>query len=107
MLPSDYIVFLQACNGGEGELDIEPGWMQLWKAEEVLPHNRAYETHERLPGFLAFGSSGGGEMFAFDLRKNNRGVVVMTPFIPMDAELALVIASTFTELAAHFGRRST
>ena len=103
-LPSDYIAFLRQSNGGEGELGVDPGWFQIWPAEEVVSNNDGYETAEYVPGFFAFGSSGGGEMFAFDLRKDHRGAVVIIPFIPMKAELAQVVARNFSEFTSHFGR---
>lgn len=45
------------------------------------------------PGFLGFATSGGGEMLAF----SPTGAVVYAPFIGMEPEAALPLASTWRE----------
>jgi hypothetical protein len=101
-LPADYLAFLRLSNGGEGVLGVEPGWFQLWTAEEVPRRNQDYAVTELLPGYIGFGSSGGGELLAFAPTRR----IVMVPFIPMDASEARVMATSFRELAAVFGRRA-
>ena len=64
-LPEEYKKFVKA-GSLEGELSIDPGWYQLWPLDQVAELNRNYEIEEFAPGFLAFGSNGGGEIFAFD-----------------------------------------
>jgi hypothetical protein len=103
-LPSEYFALLRYSNGGEGSLDIDPGWLQLWSLEEVLEHNRGYEIEEAIPGFFGFGSSGGGELLAFDTRNGKPWKVVMIPFIPMSAKEAIVIANDFEEFIRAIGR---
>lgn len=98
-LPIDYLEFLSACNGGAGELAFDPGWFQLWPAEEVASQNAGYGVTELLPGFLAFGSNGGGEMLAFDAA----GAVYAVPFIPMSVAEAQRIAPNFLDLVRAFG----
>jgi hypothetical protein len=44
----------------EGELSVDPEWYRLWRPEEIEEFNRDYELSEYAPGFLAFGSNGGG-----------------------------------------------
>ncbi|HEY2412875.1 MAG TPA: SMI1/KNR4 family protein [Pirellulaceae bacterium] len=104
-LPSDYIAFLRQSNGCEGELGIKPGWVQVWPAEKVLKYNEGYETTEAVPGFFAFGSNGGGEMFCFDLRTAGKSRVVMIPFIPMEIKEAFQLAGDFREFANYFGKQ--
>ena len=101
-LPADYLAFLRLSNGGAGELGIEPGWFQLWPAEDVSSLNREYAVREFLPAYVGFGSDGGGELLAF----TPRGEVVAVPFIPMDASEARIIAPSFRQLAALFGRHA-
>src|SRR5687768_3466863 len=60
-LPADYLTSLHGSSGGEGSLGIEPGWITLWPAQEVIAANRDYRVSEFLPGFFGIGSSGGGE----------------------------------------------
>ena len=50
----------------EGGLSVEPGWFQLWPPAEIERWNREYQVAEFAPEFLGFGSSGGGELLAFD-----------------------------------------
>jgi hypothetical protein len=99
-VPPDYLAFLALTDGGEGELGLDPGWFQLWPAAEVVELNAAYEIDAFLPGFIGFGSSGGGELLAF----SPRGAVVRVPFIPMEESEAVDMALTFTDLVRAFGR---
>ncbi len=92
-IPEDYLTYLRSGARTEGGLTIEPGWFQLWPEREIEGHNRGYEVAKYAPGYLGFGSNGGGELFAFDLL----GRVVMIPFIPMDGEYAVVIAESWKE----------
>ena len=103
-LPEDYIALLHYSNGGEGELGVEPGWFQLWPAEKIIEFNRGYEVETNIPGFFGFGSNGGGEMLAFDMRGGKPWKVVMIPFIPMQAENAIVIADDFGVFLQSMGR---
>src|ERR1044072_7362040 len=63
-LPDDYARFLQQTNGGEGFLG--NAYVILWRVEELIEMNKAYEVTEYAPGLFLFGSDGGGEAFAFD-----------------------------------------
>lgn len=96
-LPEAYLSILQLSNGGGGPLGVEPGWFQLWPAEEVVPSNRDYQISEYLPGLFGFGSNGGGELLAFDTRREKPWSVVMVPFIPMDEGDVVEIAKDFKE----------
>jgi hypothetical protein len=102
-LPKDYLDFLSLSNGGEGELPVDPYWFQIWSAENVLEHNEGYQVAQFLPDFFAFGSNGGGEMFAFDTRKDGAWPVYMIPFVPMEEAGAKKVASDFLSLAQLFG----
>lgn len=103
-LPEDYITLLGYSNGGEGELGVEPGWFYLWSVEELLEYNKGYNVEESVPGFLGFGSNGGGEMLAFDMRGEKPWNVVMIPFIGMQVEEAILIADDFNEFVHFMGR---
>jgi hypothetical protein len=105
-LPAAYLDFLRGSNGGEGQLGIEPGWFQLWPAEEVLELNEAYEVREALPGYFAFGGNGGGEMFVFKVSDAASSKVYMAPFIPLEEAEAVLIAGSFEEFAKAMGRAS-
>lgn len=102
-LPDAYLEFLRLCNGGEGQLGVQPGWFQLWPAEEVEHWNEEYEVQEYIPGFYGFGSSGGGELLAFR-REGAQIIIVMVPFIGMEAEYARRVAGSFEEFLSLMGR---
>jgi len=82
---------------------VQPCYCQLWPAEEVLTSHAEYEVSQYAPGFLAFGSSGGGELFAFDVRESGSFPVVSLPCNGLSPADALPVAASFTELTRHFG----
>jgi hypothetical protein len=86
--------------GKEGSLTVEPGWFQLWPPEQVEGWNREYCVHEFAPGFVGFGSNGGGELFAFDAS----GRVVMLPMIGMSPQTATLVANSWSEFVQKIER---
>jgi hypothetical protein len=102
-VPETYLSFLAAEDGSEGDLGIAPGWVSLWPAASVAQHNAAHAVAMFLPGFVAFASNGGGELFAFDSRRSPWRVCTV-PFFPMDESSAVEIAPDFDSLARAFGR---
>lgn len=48
-----------------------------------------------MPGPFGFGSSGGGELLAFDTRRGSPWPVVMVPFIVMEEAAIVKIAEDF------------
>ena len=104
VLPEEYLALLGFSNGGGGELGVEPGWFQLWRAEEVLAMNRDYRVSAFLPGFFGFGSNGDGELLALDLRSGPPYPVVMVPFLPMDIDEAVTLALSFSGFLQALGR---
>ncbi len=103
-LPDDYLSFLRYSNGGEGVLSIEPGYFQLWTAEELVEHNQGYQVDVFAPSFFAIGSSGGGEMLAIRKQDGSPCPVYMIPFIGMDESDAIQIARDFATFAMALGR---
>lgn len=103
-LPEDYLEFLRQSNGGEGELGVQPGWFHIWKAEEVVQAGLEYEVPKYAPGFFAFGGNGGGELLAFDARKNRPWPVVALPCIGLAADETMLVADHFKDLVAQMGK---
>jgi hypothetical protein len=103
-LPATYFAQLAASNGGEGDLGVDPGWVAFWPAEDVAASNAEYSIAESLPGFFGFGSNGGGELLAFDLRGDEPYPVVMVPFVPMDPRDAVQVARSFDDFQALIGK---
>jgi len=99
-LPPEYVSYFAGDGRKEGGLTVEPRWFQLWPPTEVERWNREYHVSEFAPGFLGFGSSGGGEMLAFD----TEGAVVMIPFIGMSPGEAKAVADSWSEFVAKIER---
>lgn len=93
-IPSGYSQFLEIANGGEGF--IGNVYLILWRAEELLEMNVAYETDEYAPGLFLFGSNGGGEAFAFDGRSDVVSIGSV-PFVGMNLSLFRPLAVDFQE----------
>ena len=56
--------------------------------------NKAYQIADYAPGLFLFGSDGGGEAFAFDIRTEAKPIVSV-PFVGMELELIQPFGSTF------------
>jgi hypothetical protein len=91
-LDEGYRSFLLQSNGGEGF--IGSLYLILWRVEELLEFCKAYRVEEYAPGLFLFGSDGGGDAFAFDLR-NSESSVVLVPFVGMDLTLVDRLADNF------------
>jgi hypothetical protein len=78
VLPADYIQFIRQYNGGEGE--VGKAYLILWKFDEIAESNKDYLTDEFAPGYLIFGSDGGGAAYAFE---RSSGEIVEFAFIGM------------------------
>lgn len=70
----------------------------LWPAEEIEKLNAEYKTQEFIPDFVGFGSDGGDELLATNLKN---GKIYSIPFIPMEEKSAVEIAKNFSELLRH------
>jgi hypothetical protein len=98
-LPSDYARFLEAGNGGQGFIGKvwdENWYLMLWEVEEIARFYEKPEVASEIPGFLAIGSDGGGELFGFDTRKTP-WPIVMVPGLPMIWEYAMPAGNSFTD----------
>jgi len=94
-LPDDYLSFILRSNGAVGTVGLT-GYLRLSPIDELVEFNQGYCVKDFAPGLLLFGSDGGGEAFAFDLRDPSMPIVGV-PFVGMSLEEVQVIAPTFTE----------
>ena len=101
LLPADYVQFFEQMNGGEGF--VGNNYLRAWPVEDLIQNNNEYHVEECAPGLFLFGSSGGGEAFAFDTRSTPPAIVAV-PFIVLNLEDAIVIAPTFTAFLQHLYR---
>ena len=94
-LPNDYIAYLEGMGVVEGFTEGLPGYFALWHLDEVEASNRDLQVATYAPGFLGFGTDGGGELLAFD----GSGAVFMLPMIGMEPQYANRIANSWREVA--------
>lgn len=99
-LPPEYVSYFAGDGCKEGGLTVEPGWFQLWPPAEVERWNQEYHVLEFAPGFLGFGSSGGGELLAFEAN----GRIVMIPMIGMSPDEAKPVANSWSEFVEKIER---
>jgi hypothetical protein len=97
-LPDDYLQFLAQMNGGEGF--VGNNFLMAWPVEDLIQFNKDYVVDEAAPGLFLFGSSGGGEAFAFDTRPLSPPIVAV-PFVVISLEDAKVIAPNFNAFLQH------
>lgn len=96
-LPESYIEFLKTHDGGEGF--IGDSYIIFWKVEELVEFNREYEVETYAPGIFLFASNGGGEGYGFDTL-DAAMPVVRIPFIGMNRQYAISVASDLPDLFA-------
>ena len=93
-LPNDYIAYLEGTGVAEGFTEGLPGYFALWHPDEIEASNRDLQVVTYAPGFLGFGTDGGGELLAFDVS----GAVFMLPMIGMEPQYANRIANSWHEV---------
>ena len=67
--------------------------MHLWPLDEVEEYNLEYEVPQAAPGFIGFGSNGGGELLTFD----QEGHIYCLPAIGMEPQYATRVADSWEE----------
>lgn len=68
-LPQVYLELLRFSNGGEGPLALPPRWFQLYSVTDCIELCHSGSVLQEFPDFMFFGSNGGLESIAFDLRE--------------------------------------
>jgi hypothetical protein len=97
-LPEEYLDLLRFTNGAEATLSIDPWWFQLWSSDEAGRHNLGYQVQRWHPEYFAFGSSGGGVLFAFKEGAAPRTKVFGIPLDSMNSEDIYLIAADLKSL---------
>ena len=104
-LPEEYFRFLSWSHGGEGPLPDQPLWIVLDTVEDVIGAIRGRSFDEFFPGFLVFGSNGGGEAVAFDMRSGAPYPIVCFDMTNINADETIrPLAGSFSELVTLMGR---
>lgn len=92
-VPLSIAAFHRTGGGLRWEMDVEPWLCEFWPIEELVNYNSAYEVPVDAPGYFAFATSGGGEMYAL----SPKGEVVCPAFVGMSPKEELKIASSSAE----------
>src|SRR5579871_2211090 len=85
---------LSALNKKKFRLIGPNAYVIFWSLGDLIEMNKSYQVEEYAPGFLIFGSDGGGEAFAFNTTISEMQIVSV-PFVGMEPSLARVMASCF------------
>ena len=98
--PADYVELMLLSNGIEGFLgnEDESAYIRIDSIEELMNDDEQGLAAEFWPGYVVFGSDGGGEALAFDAGHEMR--IVMFPWVG-GAEDAIGQAATLTEFLTH------
>lgn len=97
-LPTEYIDFVNSTDVLWGETNYEFGsYFDLEPLENIKKFNEDVEIEIYAPGFLAFASDGGGEVFVFD----KEGKIYLLPLVGMEPSAASKIASSWQEFKLH------
>ena len=91
VIPSELREYHESGAALNGELGIPPWHCEFWPLSQVEFHNELYQVPANAPGYLGFGTSGGGEMYAF----SPRGDIVCLAFVGMSPGEELAIAPSW------------
>ena len=96
-LPRTYVRFLAACGSARGRIPYDTGYIEFFAVESVLDQNRKHHVSESLPGFFAFGSDGGDDLYVFDLRKEDGAPVCCVSAKAASVAAVSTITNSFSE----------
>ena len=96
ILPKDYIDFLFWSNGGEGE--VGKNYISFWRCGDIVQLNKDYGIQKYLTeNFVAFGTDGGGECYAFDYSEPEKPKIIKCALGDLDINELRNVADTFAE----------
>jgi hypothetical protein len=101
-LPSEYLDLLRHSDGGEGSLALPPLYFMLYSAEFAAELNASDQHLDLFPGYFVFGSNGGPESIAFDVRDGRPWPIVMYDPVA-GVESAVVIAEDMASFVPAIG----
>jgi hypothetical protein len=107
-LPGKLYEFLAFSDGGEGPLPLNPFYFILTSAAVIADNLNSHVFEEFFRGFLIFGSNGGGEYIALDVRGDPPWPVVALDMTNIDiAESLMPLAPSFDEFVTLVGVEAT
>lgn len=101
-LPPRYLELLRENNGGEGELALSPLWFQLFDIASAIQMADDEFYRSEFDGLFFFGSNGGLESIAFDMRGPSPWPIVMVDCIA-GVESAECVAASIEEFVEAIG----
>ena len=97
-LPKGYIEYMESVPPMSGDTDFDMGvGYELEPLTAVERLNRDVGIEEFAPGFIAFATDGGNELFVFDAS----GKVYLMPMVGMEPKVAVLLADSFAEFLQH------
>jgi hypothetical protein len=103
-LPNEYLDLLAFSNGGAGPISVSPYYFCLNSAEDATSYKIAKTYEEFFSGFFIFGTSGGGDYIAFDLRGSKPWPVVAIDMTNIDlSESVEPVVKDFSSFIALIG----
>lgn len=100
-LPQEFLDLLRISNGGEGNIALPPLIFCLDEIKEIINLINDEFYQNQFSDFLFFGSNGGLEMIAFDLRENPYPIVKVDPIA--GEESAVQISPNINEFIKSIG----
>ena len=92
LLPDDYLTAIAEFGGREGFLG--ETYLRLYRLQELVALNLAYDVPTLLPEVIVFGSDGCGEAFAF---LAGQAGVFQVPFLPLATQHVKRLGANFAE----------
>lgn len=102
-LPEDYREFARLSDGAEGL--VGDRYVSFWRISELAELNELIRGDQLVPGFIAFGTDGGTQLYGFD-RRTAEGGVAQAPVVGLDWKRARRVADSFVELLRTLGGES-
>jgi cell wall assembly regulator SMI1 len=93
-LPEDYRAVMRRVNGGE--CDFGESWIVFQSLEASIERNATFKE-AGFPPFIFFGSDGGGDGYAWDLRPERHSRYVVVPFVVPGDEAVIPCGDTLEE----------
>ena len=103
-LPEDYVRFLLTRGSMKQRFSPANCSVQIYSLDDVIPINEAGEIQDRFPGALVIGGDGSREMLAYDFRRD-QGSLVLLSITADDWSDAVYQAPSLTVLLAQLPER--
>ena len=98
LLPTEYKEYLESSKILYGETSLDNAdYFDLEPLHSIQELNNDIQINEYAPGFIAFASNGGGEVYAFD----SAGEIFLLPLIGMANDTAIKVADSWQHFLNH------